>query len=142
MKHLYLYRVLRPDEDHTKGLNAAFPESSLSVCDHVAYGSRRKSKYISTCADLSKAMNFARLGMQRRGVSKKTIVTIDVDKLRSVPGVQIIDLTDPFTLMIHCGTNSRAISFAQDWNEVIVVGAIPAHCITSVKEVSSLFSIF
>lgn len=130
MRHPYLYRVLRADEDHKKGLKAAAPNSSLSISDHVAVGSRLSSKYISTCSNLSTARRFADLGISRRG-GTKTIVTIDVAKLEQVWGVQIIDLTDSYTRQIHCGSSSQAMRYASDWDEVIVIGEIPAHCITA-----------
>lgn len=134
--HQYLYRVLRPSEDPSKGLQAKDLNSDIDVEEHVAYGTYRSSKYISTCANKSSAEGFAYLGIGHGDPKPKRIVTIDVSLLNSVPGVKIIDLTNPVTLSIYCRNNDRAQGFANRRDEVLVEGNIPAYCITNVDELS------
>lgn len=135
-RHDYLYRVLRPNETPANGLHPVSKHSSSSVSDHVAFGSKMRSQYISTCSDLYTARNFAKLGMEKRNVSQKTIVTIDVSKLRTVSGVKIIDLTDSFIRRHHLENNQRALAFSHQWKEVLVEGHIPAWCIIKEEDVS------
>lgn len=135
IRHTFLYRVLRPDENPAEGLKPKSSYSLTSLAEHVAFGSRISSKYISTSSDKQTALRFARMGMQRRG-GRKRIVTLDVEKLKNVPGIEIIDLTNPLYLLIHCGSNSRAIRYANDWKEVLLVGTIPTECIIEIEDVS------
>lgn len=137
IKYTYLYRVLRPDEDPAKGLKAASPNSTTSISDHVAYGSKRCTQFISTSADKGTARKFANLGMQRKRVSSKRIVTIDVEKLKTEPKIKrVVDLTNSIYRSVYCSGNSRAERFAETWCEVIIEGEIPAICIVSVETVS------
>lgn len=80
------------------------------------------------------ARRFARLGISRRGGTKR-IVTIDTQKLESVWGVTIIDLTDSVIRSRHCGSSSQAMRYAFEWDEVVVIGNIPANCIVGVENV-------
>lgn len=130
--HEYLYRVLRPEENPDKGLKASDRFSDTSIEDHVAYGTKITSKYISTCASKTTAKRFAQLGLDHGDPSPKTIVKLDVAELEDIPTVKIIDLTKSSVRRKHLGSNERAHRFAMAWEEVLIKGKVPKYCI--VKE--------
>lgn len=124
---MYVYRLLRPDEDYTKGISAKNTASTVTVFNHVLHGSQGPgSKYISTCADL-KALkdNFA-----PHSINPGKIVKIDTSML------QIIDLRqqlqrDPY---IPSNANQESIktfnNYAKKFEEVLLVDSVPADYIT------------
>lgn len=127
----YLYRVLKRNEDVQKGLQARAPNDNVSVNDHVARGSDYPSQYISTSATLPAARLFASKGWNQL----KTIVQIDVEKLkRENPDIIFIDLTDRAVLDHYIAKSvHRTRSCAIKYHEVLVLGFIPASCISVVE---------
>lgn len=126
----FLYRVLRPDEDAARGLLAKDWYSDVSIKDHVSYGSRLSSKYISTCSSKEAAIDFAEIGL-RHNDPPKTIVTIDARKLVTRTRARLVDLTDPEVRDQYLGRDKRANNFAQRTGEVIIIGRVPRWCIVN-----------
>jgi hypothetical protein len=126
-----LYRLLRPEESCKDGLRAKNPHSNTSVFVHVTRGSYGpQSKYISTCGSWE-AVN----SLRSKSRSPGQIVKIHEDKLPS--SVNIIDL--------RCQENrddyidddddddddevSKFNNFANKFEEVLLVGHVPARCL-------------
>lgn len=121
---MILYRLLHPDENPAIGLRARDPASTVSVNDHVTYGSRGSaSRYISCSRSLEAARRFA--GQQQ-------IVRIEIHG--NNPNIkQIIDLTDPATLNMYIPVhNQNGRNFANAFQEVLIEGFIPPGCISVV----------
>jgi RHS repeat-associated protein len=113
-----VYRVLRGDQDPSRGLHAKNPNATYSVDSHVGHGSKRKykSQYISTTADLAVAQKWAH---------GKRIVMIDLSKVEG----EIIDLTNPSVRNDRLkGATARI--FAAASAEVLIVGHIPPEAIS------------
>lgn len=110
---MYLYRVLRLDEDPTKGLRAKDPSKNYKPGYHVCFGSRSdvRTQYISTTANYDVAFNWA-------WKTNNRIVGIHVPTAMSW-GVQVLDLRDPNN--IHIGGRT-AINFANSSAEVLLYG--------------------
>lgn len=127
----YLYRVLKRNEDIQKGLQARAPNYNVSVNDHVGRGSDYPSQYISTSANLPAARLFASKGWNQ----PKTIVKIDVEKLkRENPDIVFIDLTDRAVMDRYIDkTEHITRRCAIKYHEVLVLGFIPASCISVVE---------
>ena len=118
------YRVLRDGEDYTQGLVAAIPTAQVSVENHVLYGSSCYSQYISACRSLYAAEVF----VQKRPQRPKTIVAIDIQQLKLLPYVEIIDLYGyPFQ-------TQTAVNYANKFEEVLIVGQVPAACVSFCKQ--------
>lgn len=123
---LYLYRLLRPDEEdfETEGLSAKDPYSSVSVNDHVTNGSRGPaSSYISCCKSPKAVENFAYKSI----TCPQTIVKIEIDL--NDPSIEIIDLTDPWTLDEYVYDESGK-NYARKFEEVLIKGYIPPEYIS------------
>ena len=121
---------MRNGEDKKDGLSAKNSFSTTDIVSHVAYGSRGvMSKYISTCADLSSAINL-------RSISyfKGMIVKVHMELLPS--SVEIIPLTTYEDRVKHIKSNhtsdmiSRYNNFASRFQEVLLVGYVPSHCLS------------
>lgn len=124
---MLLYRLLRDDENFHLGLSAKDPNSNVTVFNHVAYGSNglNNSKYISTCGSLEAVRRFA-----SKSWYGGKIVSINTDL---APGVEVIDLRDLSVRQIYIPPNALDIdkfnNFANAFEEVLLVGNIPANCI-------------
>ena len=133
----YLYRMLRPDEDHGNGITPKDINSTTSINDHVAYGSSsfQKSKYISCTKSEEKVFEFASIIRRKERHLKRTIIKIDKSKLGC--NVDIVDLTDTsnHVLLVDAIAKKRALRFA----EVLLVPEvhIPAESITAIAHIQN-----
>ena len=124
-----LYRLLRPDEKWKDGLTAKDPNSDVSVFNHVINGSGdgNKSKYISTCRNLATVNTF-----KSNSTNPGQIVKILEDDLP----VNIIDLTTQENRKKYYSSNpsdnERFNNFAKCFQEVLLVGNVPASHISLV----------
>ncbi|KAL4229665.1 hypothetical protein ACF0H5_010053 [Mactra antiquata] len=123
----FLYRVLRPDEVPEFGINAEDPFSQRTLEEHISYGSRYSSKFISTSKSLEAAISFASMSRNR----PVRIVRIDVTKLMSGSHcIQIIDLTNPYVVNEHISMDNHiARNWVDKFQEVVIVGSIPPQCL-------------
>lgn len=131
---VFLYRLLRPHKEdfETAGLSAKDPFSTVSVNDHVTYGSRGyASSYISCSKSPEAVEDFASKSITH----PQTIVKIQIDP--DDPSIEIIDLTDRWTLDEHVYVESGR-NFARKFDEVLIKGHIPPECI-SVLPIEDLF---
>ena len=124
-----LYRLLRPEESCEDGLRAKNPHSNTSVFVHVTRGSYGpQSKYISTCGSWE-AVN----SLRSKSRSPGQIVKIHEDKLPS--RVKIIDLRyqenrdDYIEYDDDEDSISKFNNFANKFEEVLLVGRVPARCL-------------
>lgn len=133
----YLYRMLRPGEDHENGITAKDINSTTSINDHVAYGSSssQKSKYISCTKSKEKVFTFASLIRKRERSQKRMIIKIDKSKLGC--NVDIVDLTDTSNQVMHLG--DRAKKNALRFDEVLLVPEvhIPPESITAIAHIQN-----
>lgn len=139
MEYEKLYRLLREGENTKYGIQAKNPSSNVDVVNHVARGSRgQASKYISTCANLYSAHNL--LSLKKRSTYRygtHQIVEIDVRKLPY--SVTIIDLTSHGKrqrhIQYHHDSNTvyKFNRYADQFDEILLVGDVPAHCIRNVN---------
>ena len=133
----YLYRMLRPGEDHENGITAKDINSTTSINDHVAYGSSscQKSKYISCTKSEEKVFEFASIIRRKERHLKRTIIKIDKRKIGC--NVDIVDLTDTSNQVMHLGDRAKknALRFA----EVLLVPEvdIPADSITAIAHIQN-----
>lgn len=129
---MLLYRLLRGNENFQFGLSANDPNSNVAVFNHVAYGSNGPdSKYISTCGSLEAVRRFA-----SNSWNGGMIVSLNTDL---APGVEVIDLRDLLVRNNYIPQNasaealSRFNNFATAFEEVLLVGNIPANCIQLIE---------
>jgi hypothetical protein len=126
----YLYRVLRRNEDCSRGITAKNPLAQVSVYQHVDKGSYHRSQFISTAASLEKAEIFGRKSKAyREGLAIK-IARIDTQLLTD--RMTFIDLSDCNVRDHYFPNRDRAYYFARKFDEVLVVGKIPAKCIDNI----------
>ncbi|WP_430931177.1 DUF6531 domain-containing protein [Saccharicrinis sp. 156] len=118
-----IYRLLRSDEDPSKGLSAKKPNRGMTVHGHVSSGSRNKgSQFISTSKDPTY------LADKWHSPGQK-MVAIDTDKLG--PNVQIIDISTK-EKAIASGVGSGSANIPAKSKEVLLVGEIPADAMEEV----------
>ena len=87
---VYVYRVLRPDQDPSEGLQARDPNATnVKPSSHV-HG-KKKSPFISTCATLAAAEKFSSLA-KSKGYQTGLLVRINIKKLKKRQNVEIIVL--------------------------------------------------
>ena len=78
-----LYRLLRSDEDpQSDGITTEEPDANVTVHDHVSFGSKNWSQYISTSASWDAIMTFANY----KHSYPKRIAKINVDELEPSRG--------------------------------------------------------
>ena len=125
----YLFRLLRPDEWHARmqGIAAKNPYGNTSVQQHVAYGSRGISQYISTSASWQAVLDFAR----NTTANPTAVAVINCARLQNV---MFIDLTNPLTRSL-CLEPGRSWNFATKYKEVLIIGYIPPYCIERIVPV-------
>ena len=133
-----LYRLLRPDEDWQLGLSAKDPNSTKSVFDHVINGSSWgwEAKYIATCGSLNSVLTF-----RSKSVNPGKIVQISEDQLQVVK----IDLrtSSNRSNYYQVGFQSNELinkfnNYANKFEEVLLVGDVPASHITPMTEADLL----
>jgi len=118
-----LYRLLRPDEDMTKGLTAKKPNRGMTVHGHVSSGSRNKgSQFIST----SKDPKYLATTWHQPG---QKMVAIDTDKLG--PGVRVTDISTRDKAIAN-GVGSGSASLPAKSQEVLLEGHVPASAMQEV----------
>ena len=124
----YVYRVLRPDEDPSEGLQARDPNATdVKPSSHV-HGQRR-SPFISTCATLEAAEMFASLAKEK-GYQTGHLVRINIKKLKEMADVEIIVLNES-----HFSENdARGRNYALKYRQVLIRGEIPAECIDVIDD--------
>lgn len=124
---IVVYRLLRPDEDPAKGLNAKKPGRNMTIHGHVATGSRNKgSQFISTSTD-PKALEKWRSPGQ-------TMVSFDTDDV--VPDVKgnqnVFDISDVGKAKKH-GVGAVSANMAAKSKEVLVEAHVPPKAIKVCK---------
>ena len=119
---MILYRLLRDNEDPSMGLHAKDPHSSISVADHVAYGSHGlASRYISCSKSLDAIATFAAMSTTH----PRRFVEISIKETDY--HINLIDLTNMHTLAFYIPPdNVRGRHFAHRFQEVLVERHIPA----------------
>ena len=123
-----LYRLLRSDEDPKyDGITAEEPDANVTVHDHVSFGSKYCSQYISTSASWEAIMTFTNYKLS----FPKRIAKINVDTLEEIGDVKFIDLTDEDN-RIDLLDDARANNFARKFEEVLIIWEIPPCCIEKV----------
>ena len=120
---MILYRLLRDNENPSIGLHAKDPFSSISVADHVAFGSHGiASRYISCSKSLAAIMTFAAMSRTH----PRRLVEISINEITD-SHIKVMDLTDMFTLASYIPSdNIRGRNFATRFQEVLVERHIPA----------------
>ncbi|QYS87252.1 RHS repeat-associated core domain-containing protein [Flavobacterium oreochromis] len=116
-----VFRLLRPDEDPTKGLNAKKPGRGMSTHGHVSSGSRNKgSQFISTSTDPSALEKWREPGQR--------MVSFDTDDV--VPDVKgnknIFDISTVEKAKAN-GVGGLSAKFSASSKEVLVEGHVPAN---------------
>jgi hypothetical protein len=129
-----LYRLLRPDEDWQLGLSAKFPNSTTSVFEYVSNGSWGSySKYISTCGSLNSVLSFRSKSRNPRA----QIVQISEENLE-IEKIDLRPATNRMQFYINCSYSNKSINtfnnFARVFEEVLLVGHVPASHIQPMKE--------
>ena len=123
----YIYRVLRSDEDPSKGLQARDPSvTNVKPSSHV-HGEKR-SPYISTCATLEAAEMYASLAKEK-GYQRGPLVKINIKKLKQMANVEIIVLNKSH----FSEKDARGRNWAFKYREVLIRGNIPAECIEFIE---------
>ena len=83
----YVYRVLRPNEDHKSDLTCCAPRSRRTVDEHVATGLKDPSRFISTTSSRERALKWLETANEnsswRYNNKREIIVRIDVDLIKS-----------------------------------------------------------
>ncbi|XP_060598114.1 uncharacterized protein LOC132751919 [Ruditapes philippinarum] len=120
-----LFRVLRDNENISLGICPKNPNANKTIEEHVDNGSYSQSQYISTSASREAAIDFAKKGYNYSPGSRK-IAVINTKKMPT--SVIYTDLTDPDILYEEI-EDDRAQNFARKFEEVVIEGLIPAHCI-------------
>lgn len=130
----YLYRLLREDEDPSKGLSARNPEAKdAKISSHV--NGLKKSPYISTTATKQAIQAYYWLAVKKNKKTQKqkkfTVVKIDKDKLlKENKDVEVFDLSDKATRDKYLAGNKKLQNYAAKYEEVLIQGFVPANCIT------------
>ncbi|XP_063417448.1 uncharacterized protein LOC134699975 [Mytilus trossulus] len=134
-----VYRLLAQDDKPEDGLFAKdyymTERSTVTAAYHVAYGSsnnRRDSKYISACLNYNDALRLSKKNPFYNG----HIVSIDIDQLNVL---HVYDLNVRQQLNAEQKeenpvTINRFASHAMDRNEVLIVGPVPANCVTIITK--------
>lgn len=117
-----MYRLLRNDEHPEMGLTAKNIWSTVSVEQHVTFGSHGiASKYISCCKSEEAVREFASMS---HTLPKRIAVFFINENFTST---NIIDLTNPFvrnSLIL----NTMGRNFAAKFKEVLIEYNIPKEC--------------
>lgn len=100
-EHEFLYRLLRPDEEFTRGILPKSNSSCTTVETHVASGSSShiKSKYVSCSKSLESVKNFAR-GIRRTWRSEMRYI-VEINRTLLGDDVEVIDLTQDDVRRVH-----------------------------------------
>nr|BAF03560.1 clam ADP-ribosylating protein CARP-1 [Meretrix lamarckii] len=138
----YLYRVLRDDEDPSKGLSARNPGATTAkVSSHV--NGLKRSPYISTTASKHAAQAFywlsvkkwAKKNKKEREDPQKTFKIVEIDKdtlIKENKSVEVIDLSDKSVRDEYLKGNKKLQNYAAKYEEVLVKGFIPANCVKEI----------
>ncbi|QFU88341.1 RHS repeat-associated core domain-containing protein [Amycolatopsis sp. YIM 10] len=112
-----VYRNLRPDEDHTKGLVAKNPDATYKPGGHITSGSRPnfRSQYISTTTDIEVAKKW----------NNGRLVEIDLDKFDGT----VIDASTQAARDAAGIRGATANRLAESSKEVLLVGHVPPEAI-------------
>ncbi|QYS90044.1 Putative deoxyribonuclease RhsC [Flavobacterium columnare] len=115
-----VFRLLRPDEDPSKGLSAKKPGRGMTTHGHVSTGSRNKgSQFISTSTDPAALEKWREPGQR--------MVSFDTDDV--VPDVKgnknIIDISTVEKAKAN-GVGSVSAKMSASSKEVLVEGHVPA----------------
>ncbi|XP_053407156.1 uncharacterized protein LOC128559457 [Mercenaria mercenaria] len=120
-----LYRVLKPLEDWSNGIQADNPNAVYTVMEHVSKG-YLQTQFISTSKSYVLVKDFAGKGRPNGAAGTKKIVEIDVEiLLQHVPNCIYIDLTDAAVLDVHIPNlldepHNRVRRFAKAFEEVLL----------------------
>lgn len=128
-----LYRLLRKDEIVQDGLHPKSKYSQVSVFRHVVSGLDIESKYISTCGSLAAVKK-----LKKQSNAPGMIVSINSKMLPST--VEVIDLREHENRLKYIEPNvseddiERFHNTAKKYEEVVLCGDVPIHCLNYVKE--------
>ena len=132
----YVYRVLRPNEDHTSDLTCCAPRSRRTVDEHVATGLKDPSRFISTTSSRERALKWLETANEksswRYNNSREMIVRIDVDLIkREYPELadSAYDLTNDMNRN-HFLKTMKQRSFSAAYNEVVFKDVIPREAVS------------
>ena len=133
----YVYRVLRPDED-PYNITSLSPEYQCTIGQHVEYGLRFPSVFISTTSTLQCAYKWLdtanTLTSHIYGNMRTRIVMIDVDLIKQrYPNVarSAIDLTNWQNREVFL-ENHKQKCFAAAYNEIVFQYFIPPEAVNVV----------
>ena len=118
-----VYRLLRPDEDPSQGLNAKKPGRNMTVHGHVTSGSRNKgSQFISTSTDPDALTQWREPGQR--------MVTFDTDDVvpDAVGNRRVVDISTR-ERAIAAGVGSGSANIPARSREVLVEGHVPPQAI-------------
>ena len=124
----YVYRVLRPDEDPSEGLQAMDPTANKVTPSSHVHG-KKMSPYISTCATLDAAEMYASLA-KKKGYQTGRLVRINIKKLKQMADVEVIVLKKSH----FSKKDSKGKNWAFHYREVLIRGRIPARCIEVIDD--------
>lgn len=126
-----VYRLLRPDERAQFGISAKSKFSDVTAAYHVALGSsidRKDSKYISTCLNFNDALLISTKNRFLNG----DIVSINVDNapltVIHVWNAEVRKQINIEQQVTDTDIKNKFETFAEYFNEVILVGDVPANC--------------
>ena len=127
----YVFRLLRNDEDPKRGLRPKVSYSNKTVLEHLMFGSRQASHYISTSLTYPALKLFIRKHGKDRDVYIR-VVKIDLEKVKELnPEVKVINLTKAEERRRH-GIRSigRTERLAKTVQEVLIVRNIPSSAVS------------
>jgi len=121
---IIVYRLLRPDEDPSKGLSAKKPGRGMTVHGHVSTGSRNKgSQFISTSTDPEALAKHREPGQRMVSFDTEDVVPDKVGNKR------VIDISTVEKAKAN-GVGSVSARFANDSKEILVEAHVPSSAIT------------
>ncbi|XP_060607505.1 uncharacterized protein LOC132759705 [Ruditapes philippinarum] len=137
---LQLYRVLREDESIENGIFCQNKNSNRTVAQHIASGSKYKSKFISTTSSLDVARYWAYFEMDTRERKAKKvpskIVEIDIKVLAGTNYEKnCINLCDE-EVRNHFIKGAIHRNYAKSSREVLFVEQIPKKAIRLKEDIS------
>ena len=134
----YVYRLLRENEVPSLGIHAKVSHTNQSVYGHVKYGSKGKnySHFISTSKSYAALRQFiAHKGKTQVGDVHIRVVKIDLEQARLInTEIEVIDLTNSEERRKHIKLGDRADGQAKAFEEVLLVGNIPATAVSVIYE--------
>ncbi|WP_236545461.1 hypothetical protein [Tenacibaculum maritimum] len=124
---IQVYRLLRPDEDPSKGLTAKKPGRGMTVHGHVATGVWNKgSQFISTSIDPDALKKWRELGQRMVSFDTDDVIP-DIKGNKRIVGISTVDKG------ISNGVGSVTARLSASSREVLVEGHVPSNAIKPYK---------